>query len=64
MQEHISFTDESSFHLNRVMADQGCTAELENASDRPCVMQYQSFSGGTVMVWGGITAHGKTPLNW
>jgi hypothetical protein len=22
----------------------------------------QSFGGGSVMVWGGITAHGRTPL--
>ena len=27
-----------------------------------CVIQRQSFDGGSVMVWGGITAHGRTPL--
>jgi hypothetical protein len=27
-----------------------------------CVIQRQSFGGGSVMVWGGITAHGRTPL--
>jgi hypothetical protein len=30
--------------------------------DDPCVIQRQSFGGGSVMVWGGITAHGRTPL--
>jgi hypothetical protein len=27
-----------------------------------CVIQRQSLGGGSVMVWGGITAHGRTPL--
>ena len=27
-----------------------------------CGIQRQSFGGGSVMVWGGITAHGSTPL--
>jgi hypothetical protein len=27
-----------------------------------CVIQHQSFGGGSVMVWGGITAHGRTPF--
>jgi hypothetical protein len=27
-----------------------------------CVIHRQSFSGGSVMVWGSITAHGRTPL--
>jgi hypothetical protein len=27
-----------------------------------CVIQRQSFGGGSVMVWGSITAHGRTPL--
>jgi hypothetical protein len=27
-----------------------------------CVIQRQSFGGGSVMVWGGIAAHGRTPL--
>jgi hypothetical protein len=26
-----------------------------------CVIQRQSFGGGSVMAWGGITAHGRTP---
>jgi hypothetical protein len=30
--------------------------------DMVTVIQRQSFGGGSVMVWGGITAHGRTPL--
>ena len=27
-----------------------------------CVVQRRQFGGGSVMVWGGITTHGRTPL--
>jgi hypothetical protein len=59
---NILFTDESRFHLDRSDGHSRvyrCVGELyANA----CIIQRQLFGGGSVMVWGGITAHGRTPL--
>lgn len=58
----VLFTDESRFHLDG--SDGRCRVYRrpgERYSDA-CVVQRQTFGGGSVMVWGGITRNGRTPL--
>ena len=58
---NILFTDESRFHL---YSSDGRSHVYRSVGERyadTCVIQHQSF-GGSVMVWGCITAHGRTPL--
>jgi hypothetical protein len=58
----ILSTDESLFHLD---SSDGRSRVYRRVGERyadACVIQSQSFGGGSVMVWGGITAHGRTPL--
>jgi transposase len=58
---NILFTDESRFHLD---SSDGRSRVYRRVGERytvACVIQRQSFGGGSVMVWGGITAHGRTP---
>ena len=57
----ILFTDESRFHLD---SSDGRSHVYRCVGERyadTCVIQRQSF-GGSVMVWGCITAYGRTPL--
>ena len=59
---NILFTDESRFHLD---SSDGRSRIYRRVGERyadACVIQRQSFGGGSVMVWGGITANGRTPL--
>ena len=59
---NILFTDESLFHLD---SSGGRSRVYRRVGERyadACVIQRQSFGGGRVMVWGSITAHGRTPL--
>ena len=59
---NILFTDESRFHLD---SSDGRYRVYRRGGERhadACVIQRQSFGGDSVMVWGGITAHGRTPL--
>ena len=59
---NILFTDESRFHLD---SSDGRSRVYRRVGERyadTCVIQRQSFGGGSVMVWGGITAHGRTQL--
>ena len=58
---NILFTDESRFHLDSDGHSRVYRCVGERYADA-CVIQRQSFGGGSVMVWGGITAHGRTPL--
>lgn len=58
----VLFTDESRFHLDS--SDRRCRVYRrpgERYSD-PCVLQRRAFGGGSVMVWGGMTANGRTQL--
>ena len=58
---NILFTDESLFHLD---SSGGRSRVYRRVGERyadACVIQRQSFGGGRVMVWGSITAHGRTP---
>ena len=59
---NILFTDESLFHLD---SSGGRSRVYRRVGERyadSCVIQRQSFGGDRVMVWGSITAHGRTPL--
>ena len=60
---NILFTDESRFHLDS--SHYGRSRVYRRVGERyadACVIQRQSLGGDSVMVWGGITAHGRTPL--
>jgi hypothetical protein len=59
---NILFTDESLFHLD---SSGGRSRVYRRVGERyadSCVIQRQSFGGDRGMVWGSITAHGRTPL--
>lgn len=59
---NILFTDESRFHLD---SSDGRCRVYRRVGERyqdACVVQCRQFGGGSVMVWGGISAHGRTPL--
>lgn len=58
----ILFTDESRFHLD---SHDGRLRAYRRPGERfsdPCVIERRAFGGGSVMVWGGITATGRTAL--
>ena len=59
---NIQFTDESRFHLDS--SDDQCLLDrrLGERYVDTCVIKRQLFVGGSVMVWGGITERGRTPL--
>ena len=62
MGANILFSDESRFHLD---SSDGHSRVYRRVGERyadACVIQRQSFGGGSVMAWGSITAHGRTPL--
>jgi hypothetical protein len=59
--QHFTVSDshESRFHLD---SSDGRSRVYRRIGERyadACVIQRQSFGGGSVMVWGGITAHGN-----
>ncbi len=59
---NILSTDESRFNLH---SSDGRSRVYRRVGERyadACVIQRQSFGGGSVMVWGGTTAHDRTPL--
>ena len=59
---NILFTDESRFHLD---SSDGRSRAYRRVGERyadACVIQRQSFGGGSAIVWGGIIAHSRTPL--
>lgn len=58
----ILFTDESRFHLDSSDGRQRVYRRIGERFSDACVLQRRSFGGGSVMVWGGITAHGRTEL--
>ena len=58
----VLFTDESRFHLD---GSDGRARVYRRPGERyadACVVQRRAFGGGSVMVWGGITSHGRTQL--
>jgi hypothetical protein len=60
--DNILFTDESRFHLDSSHGSSRVYRRVGKRYADVCVIQRQSFGGGSVMVWGGITAHSRTPL--
>lgn len=58
----ILFSDECRVHLD---SSDGRSRAYRRVGERyhdSCVVERRAFGGGSVMVWGGITATGRTPL--
>ena len=62
MWNHHLFTDESRFLLERTDGRKRVYRRVREGFIPQCVSHTKAFGGGSVMVWGGITAGGKTPL--
>ncbi|CAM1332540.1 Uncharacterised protein at_DN2415 [Pycnogonum litorale] len=60
----VLFTDESRFHLDGSdgRAEGWTDIEVNGMLMPVSVIQRRAFGGGSVMVWGGITSHGRTQL--
>ena len=58
----ILFTDESRFHLDSSDGRNRVYRRVGERFQDACVVERRSFGGGSVMVWGGITTHRRTPL--
>ena len=59
---NVMFSDESRFHID---SSDGRARVYRRPGERysdACVVQRTRFGGGSVMVWGGITCHDRTPL--
>lgn len=59
---HMLFTDESRFLLRRSDGRVRVFRRLRERFSDSCVMRHDRYGGGSVMVWAGITAHGRTDL--
>ena len=58
----VLFTDESRFHIDSSDGRVRAYRRVGERNSDACVIQRSQYGGGSVMVWGGITAHGRTPL--
>lgn len=58
----VLFTDESRFHLDSFDGRQRVYRRPGERFSDACVIQRNAWGGGSVMVWGGMTTHGRTPL--
>ena len=58
----VLFTDESRFVLNRADGLERVYRRRGERYVNNCVMEADRFGGGSVMVWGGITATHRTDL--
>ncbi|GFR83748.1 transposable element Tcb2 transposase [Elysia marginata] len=56
------FSDESKFLLERQDGRKRVFRRVNERFVPQCLSQARAFGGGSMMVWGGITAAGKTPL--
>ena len=60
--EAVLFSEESRFSVDhsdgRIMVYRRVGERYQDA----CIRQRRAFGGGSVMVWGGISAHGRAPL--
>ncbi len=59
---NILFSDESRFCLKKNDGRVRVWRRRGERHARACVQAKKAFHGGSVMVWAGITARGKTPL--
>ena len=58
----VLFTDESRFHIDSSDSRSRTYRRVGERYSDACVIQRRPYGGGSVIVWGGITAHGRTPL--
>ena len=58
----VLFTDKSRFHLDGSDGRNRVYRRVYERYSDACVVQRACFGGGSVMVWGGITSHGRTQL--
>ncbi len=58
----ILFTDESRIHLDSSDGRSRVYRRVGERFNDACVVERRAFGGGSVMVWGGITSTGRTPL--
>ena len=54
--------DESRFHLDSSDGRSRVYYRVGERFHNSCVIKRPPFCGGSVMVWGGITSHGRTAL--
>ena len=59
---HVLFTYESRFHLDSSNGHSRVYLRVGECFHDSCVIQRRPFGGGSVMVWGGISSHGRTAL--
>ena len=59
---HVLFTDECRFHLSSSDGRQRVYRRRNERYADPCVVERNRYGGGSVMVWGGITARNRTQL--
>ena len=59
----ILITDESRFHLDNSNGRSRVCRRVGERFNDACVVERRAFVGGSVMVWGGITSIGRTPLD-
>ena len=59
----IFITDESRFHLDNSNGRSRVCRRVGERFNDACVVERRAFGGGSVMVWGGITSIGRTPLD-
>ena len=58
----VLFTDESRFMLNRCDGRLRVYRRRGERYANNCVQEFDRFGGGSVMIWGGITARNRTDL--
>lgn len=60
---NVLFTDESRFCLNMVDGRKRVWRRTGERFNQNLITECESYNGGSVMVWGGISMNGKTPLH-
>ena len=58
----VLFTDESRFLLRRVDGRARVFRRRGERFHENCVVRHDRYGGGSLMVWAGITTHGRTDL--
>ena len=57
--DNVIFSDEKKFNLD---GPDCCAYYWHDLRKEPEVKLSRNFGGGTLMIWGGFSSHGKTPL--
>ena len=58
----VLFTDESRICLRWVDGRQRVWRRRGEELDEDCIQEVEAFGGGSIMVWGGISAEGQTDI--